>query len=58
MTAIQVSICDAIRTGSFGPFTASYSVGIKLQHGKVECQSNGTIRIKELDIRVFRTPLG
>lgn len=36
--------------GSFGPFTASYSVGIKLQHGKVECQSNGTIRIKELDI--------
>jgi hypothetical protein len=37
-------------SGSFGPFTASYSVGIKLQHGKVECLSNGTIRIKELDI--------
>ena len=37
-------------SGSFGPFTASYSVGIKLQNGAVECQSNGTVLIKELDI--------
>jgi hypothetical protein len=37
-------------SGSFGPFSVSYSVGIKLKNGKVECQSNGTVLIKELDI--------
>lgn len=37
-------------SGSFGPFTASYSVGIKLKNGKVEFQNNGTVLIKELDI--------
>lgn len=37
-------------SGSFGPFSASYSVGLKLKNGKVECQNNGTILIKELDI--------
>jgi hypothetical protein len=37
-------------SGSFGPFTASYAVGIKLKNGKIDCQSNGTILIKELDI--------
>lgn len=36
--------------GSFGPFTANYSAGLKLQHGKVDFQSNGTVLIKELDI--------
>ena len=35
---------------SFGPFSVSYSVGIKLQHGKIEFQDDGTVLIKELDI--------
>lgn len=37
-------------SGHFGPFSVSYSVGIKLQHGKVDFQNNGTVLIKELDI--------
>ena len=37
-------------SGSFGPFSVSYSVGAKLKNGKLEFQSNGTVRIKELDI--------
>lgn len=37
-------------SGSFGPFTVSYSVGIKLKNGTLEFQSNGNVRIKELDI--------
>jgi len=37
-------------SGSFGPFTVSYSVGIKLKNGKLDFQPNGTVLIKELDI--------
>lgn len=37
-------------SGSFGPFSVSYSVGVKLKNGKIEFQNNGTVRIKELDI--------
>lgn len=37
-------------SGSFGPFSVSYSVGIKLKNGKLDFQSNGTVLIKELDI--------
>ncbi|QGY41477.1 hypothetical protein GM415_15580 [Pseudodesulfovibrio cashew] len=37
-------------SGSFGPFSASYSAGIKLQNGKIDFQNNGTVLIKELDI--------
>lgn len=37
-------------SGSFGPFTASYSVGIRLGGGSVDLQSDGTIRIDELDV--------
>ena len=36
--------------GAFGAFTASYAAGVKLKHGKVEFQNNGTVLIKELDI--------
>ena len=37
-------------SGNFGPFSVSYSVGIKLKNGKLDFQSNGTVLIKELDI--------
>ncbi|HVQ08681.1 MAG TPA: hypothetical protein VMS43_09625 [Allosphingosinicella sp.] len=37
-------------SGSFGPFSASYAVGIKLKNGQIDFQSNGTVLIKELDI--------
>jgi hypothetical protein len=33
-----------------GPFSVSYSAGIKLKNGKLDFQSNGTVLIKELDI--------
>jgi len=37
-------------SGSFGPFTASYSAGIRLERGTLDFQSNNTVLIKELDI--------
>ncbi len=37
-------------SGSWGPFTASYSAGVKLAGGEVDLQADGTVRIKELDI--------
>lgn len=37
-------------SGDFGPFSASYSTGIKLHNGKIDFQNNGTVLIKELDI--------
>jgi hypothetical protein len=37
-------------SGNFGPFSASYSVGAKLTGGSVDLQSDGTVRIKELDV--------
>jgi len=37
-------------SGSFGPFTASYSVGVRLGSGSVDLQADGTVRINELDV--------
>lgn len=45
--AFAVSHSDG---GSFGPFSVSYSVGIKLKNGALDFQPNGTVLIKELDI--------
>lgn len=45
--AFAVSHSDS---GSFGPFSVSYSVGIKLKNGTLDFQPNGTVLIKELDI--------
>ena len=36
--------------GSFGPFTVRYDVGVKLGSGSVDLQSDGTVRIDELDV--------
>jgi hypothetical protein len=45
--SLHVSHSDS---GSFGPFTASYSVGIRLANGTVDLQSDNSVRISELDI--------
>ncbi|HEX2764244.1 MAG TPA: hypothetical protein VHM92_10455 [Allosphingosinicella sp.] len=37
-------------SADLGPFSVGYSVGIKLQHGKIDFQNNNTVLIKELDI--------
>src|SRR4051812_18135080 len=45
--AFAVSHSDS---GHFGPFSASYSVGIKLDGGTIDLQSDGSIKISELDV--------
>jgi hypothetical protein len=42
-------------SADFGPFSASWNVGFKLQGGTVDLQNDGTVRISELD--VVYTPL-
>ena len=37
-------------SGDFGPFSASYSAGVRLEGGTVDLQSDGTVRISELDV--------
>jgi hypothetical protein len=37
-------------SGSFGPFTASYAAGFRLEGGTLDFQSNGTVLVSELDI--------
>ena len=41
-------------SGSFGPFSASYSVSLHLEGGTLTLNDNGTIQIKDVDI-VFDT---
>jgi len=41
---------SASDSGSFGPFTASYSVAFHLENGSVDLRGNNTIKISELDI--------
>lgn len=41
-------------SGSYGPFSASYSVGIHLDDGNISLNDDGTIEIKNVDI-VFDT---
>jgi hypothetical protein len=36
---------------NFGPFTMGYAVGLHLKGGTIELRNDGTIRIKELDIK-------
>jgi hypothetical protein len=45
--SLHVSHSDS---GSFGPFTASYSVGVRLANGTVDLQSNNSVLISELDV--------
>lgn len=40
----------ASNSGSFGPFTVSYAAGVRLGGGSIDLQSDGTIRIDEMDI--------
>jgi hypothetical protein len=58
-----VQIFDALRdnfhfsksdSASFGPFSASYSLGVHLEDGSVTLNDDGTIEIKDVDI-VFDT---
>ncbi len=37
-------------SGSFGPFTVSYSAGIRLGSGSIDLQSDGTVRLDEMDV--------
>jgi len=37
-------------SGSFGPFSVSYSAGVKLKKGTLDFQSDGSVLIKDLDI--------
>jgi hypothetical protein len=37
-------------SGSFGPFTASYSVAFHLENGSVDLRGDNTVKISELDI--------
>jgi hypothetical protein len=37
-------------SGSFGPFTVSYNAGVRLGSGTVDLQSDGTVRLDEMDI--------
>src|SRR6266849_578821 len=41
-------------SGSFGPFSASYSVALHLEGGTIQLNNDGTIEIKDVDI-VFDT---
>jgi hypothetical protein len=36
--------------GDFGPFSASYDVGVRLEGGTIELQNNNTVLLSELDI--------
>lgn len=36
---------------SFGPFTMGYAIGIHLAGGSLELRDDGTVRVKELDIK-------
>lgn len=38
-------------SGSFGPFTAGYSVALHLEDGTVDLRADNTVSIKELDIK-------
>lgn len=38
-------------SGSFGPFTASYSLAAHLEGGSVDLRADNTVQIKELDIK-------
>jgi len=44
-------------SGSFGPFTASYDVAAHLEGGTLEMRDDGTIVIKELDVKWDRLKL-
>jgi hypothetical protein len=37
-------------SGSFGPFTVSYNAGVRLGSGSIDLQSDGTVRLDEMDI--------
>lgn len=37
-------------SGSFGPFSVSYNAGVRLGSGSIDLQSNGTVRLDEMDI--------
>jgi hypothetical protein len=37
-------------SGSLGPFSAGYSVGVRLENGTVDLRNDGTIKVSELDI--------
>lgn len=37
-------------SGSFGPFTVSYNAGVQLGSGTIDLQSDGTVRLDEMDI--------
>lgn len=37
-------------SGSFGPFTVSYNAGVRLGSGTIDLQSDGTVRLDEMDI--------
>lgn len=41
---------SASDSSDFGPFSASYSAGVRLEGGTVDLQSGGTVRISELDV--------
>ncbi len=45
---INVSHSDG---GSFGPFTANYSVAFHLEGGTLDFRSDGSVQIRELDIK-------
>ncbi|MBE7172417.1 MAG: hypothetical protein INR73_17650 [Williamsia sp.] len=48
--ATEVFAISHSDSGSFGPFSASYSAGVRLEGGKVDLQSDGSIKISELDV--------
>jgi hypothetical protein len=45
---VNVSHSDS---GSFGPFTASYAVAFHLEGGTLDFRSDGSVQIRELDIK-------
>lgn len=42
---------SASDSADFGPFTASYAIGFHLEDGSIELRNDGTIQIKELDLK-------
>jgi len=44
-------------SGSFGPFTASYSLKAHLEGGSVDLRADNTVQIKELDIKFDKLDL-
>lgn len=57
--AVFIDLFEALRdnfsatasdSGTFGPFSAGYSVGVRLEGGTVDLRNDGTVQIKELDI--------